>query len=142
MKEGFAAIEEKTAAIEDEDRKSVYMESSPEPEIYTGGYNTFSPEPLTIIPPDNAAEEQVSWVQFEYEAIVVIDPDPILTTYGDYVDNPVDQVLNRNGWGEVTAVKEEQVFDVESDLVSRSGPRLVEGAEEMAKVVYPELYEE
>src|SRR5699024_7541074 len=142
MKDAFAAIEEKTAAIEDEDRKSVFMESSPEPEIYTGGNNTFWQELLTIIHADNAAEDQAGWVQLDPEVIVELNPDVILTTYGDYVDNPVDQVLNRNGWGEVTAVKEEQVFDVESDLVSRSGPRLVEGAEEMAKVVYPELYEE
>jgi len=142
MKEGFAAIEEKTAAIKDEDRKSVFMESSPEPEIYTGGNNTFWQELLTIIHADNAAEDQDGWVQLDPEVIVDLNPDVILTTYGDYVDNPVDQVLNRNGWGEVTAIKEEQVFDLESDLVSRSGPRLVEGAEEMAKVVYPELYEE
>lgn len=142
MKAEFAEIQEKTAAIKDEDRKSVFMESSPEPDIYTGGNNTFWQELLTIIHADNAAEEQDGWVQLDPEAIVALNPDVILTTYGDYVDNPVEQVLNRDGWGEVTAVKEEQVFDVQSDLVSRSGPRLVEGAKEMAKVVYPELYEE
>src|SRR5699024_12836143 len=67
MKEGFAAMEEKTAAIEDEDRKAVFMESSPEPEIYTGGNNTFWQELVTISHSDNAVEDQDGWVQLEHE---------------------------------------------------------------------------
>ncbi|HLR69470.1 ABC transporter substrate-binding protein [Virgibacillus alimentarius] len=142
MKEGFAEIQEKTEAIQDKDRQSVFMESSPEPEIFTAGKNTFWQELLTIIHADNAAKEQEGWVQLDPEAIVELNPDVILTTYGDYIDNPVDQVLDRDGWSNVTAIKEKQVFDIDADLVSRPGPRLVDGAKEMAKVVYPEIFEE
>ncbi len=71
-----------------------------------------------------------------------MNPDVIVTTYGSTVDNPVKKVMNRDGWGDMNAVANEQVYDVPSDLVSRPGPRLTEGAKEIAKVVYPEIFEE
>jgi iron complex transport system substrate-binding protein len=68
------------------------------------------------------------------------NPDVILTTYGYYVKNAKDQVLSRKGWETVKAVKKKQVVDVDSDRVTRSGPRIVEGVEELAKAVYPEIF--
>ncbi|ALX48563.1 ABC transporter substrate-binding protein [Lentibacillus amyloliquefaciens] len=142
MKEEFAALSEKTEAISDDERQSVFFEVAPAPEIFTAGKNTFFQDLLEVVNADNAAHEQDGWVQIDPEAIVELNPDVIITTYGHYADNPVEQVTNRDGWGDMTAVENEQVYDVHSDLVSRPGPRLVEGAKEIAEVVYPELFEE
>lgn len=38
------------------------------------------------------------------------------------------------------AVKEKQVFQLNTDLASRPGPRLVEGVEALAKNVYPDTF--
>ncbi|RYG72408.1 ABC transporter substrate-binding protein [Lentibacillus lipolyticus] len=142
MKEEFAALREKTSAISDDERKSVFFEVAPAPEIFTAGQNTFFDALLEVVHANNAAKELDGWVKIDPESIVELNPDVIITTYGHYEDNPVEQVMNRAGWGGVNAVANEQVFDVHSDLVSRPGPRLVEGAKEIAKVVYPELFEE
>ncbi|MFD1360086.1 ABC transporter substrate-binding protein [Lentibacillus salinarum] len=142
MKEEFASLHEKTAAISDDERQSVFFEVAPAPEIFTAGQNTFFDDLLQIVNADNAAQELDGWVQIDPEAIVELNPDVMITTYGDYEDDPVEQVLNRDGWGDVNAVANEEVFDVHSDLVSRPGPRLVEGAKEIAEVVYPELFDE
>lgn len=142
MKQSFADLKEKAATISDSDRKTVFVEVSPAPDIFTSGNNTFMQDLLTVINADNAAVEHDGWVQLDPEAIVALNPDVILTTYGDFEDNPIEGVLKRDGWGEVTAVKEEQVYDVNTDIVSRPGPRLVEGAKEIAKVVYPEVFKE
>src|SRR5699024_9969890 len=82
MEDGFAELEEKTAAIKEADRKTVFMESSPEPEIYTSGNNTFLQELLNLIHADNAAKDQDGWVQLDPEAIVDLNPDVIITMYG------------------------------------------------------------
>jgi iron complex transport system substrate-binding protein len=37
-------------------------------------------------------------------------------------------------------VKNKQVVEVNQDLVNRPGPRVVEGVEELAKAVYPEVF--
>lgn len=142
MKEEFASLSEKTEAISDDERQSVFFEVAPAPDIFTAGENTFFDALLQIVHADNAAGELDGWVEIDPEAIVELNPDVIITTYGHYEDDPVEQVINRDGWEDMTAVENEQVYDVHSDLVSRPGPRLVEGAKEIAEVVYPEVFEE
>ena len=34
-----------------------------------------------------------------------------------------------------------EVYDVDSDTVTRPGPRLIEGVETLAKLIYPEIFE-
>ena len=99
-------------------------------------------EMLESIQATNAAEDQEGWVKLTEEEIVQLNPDVIITTYGYYVDNPkAEQVLAREGWAEVTSCKKGQVFDVDSDTVTSPGPRLIEGVETLAELIYPEIFE-
>ncbi|WP_409250920.1 ABC transporter substrate-binding protein [Bacillus sp. SCS-153A] len=141
MKDDLQAVKDKAAEVSEEEKKSVFVEVSPSPEIFTPGSNTFMDEMLGLINAKNAAEEQEGWVQMNEEAIIALNPDVIITTYGYYTENPKELVLSREGWGDVPAVKNENVYDVHSDLVTRTGPRLVQGVEELAKAVYPELFQ-
>lgn len=138
MQERRAALEEKAKSITDQ--KKVWVEVSPAPDIFTTGKNTFMHEMLQIIHAENAAGDQEGWVKMTEEEIVQLNPDVIITTYGYYVDNPAAGVLAREGWAEVNAIKNEQVFDVDSDMVTRPGPRLIEGVETLAKTIYPEVF--
>lgn len=140
MKEEVAAIEERAATIEEP--KTVFIEIAGPPDIFTAGSGTFMDEMLSTINAENVAGELEGWANVDPEVIVEKNPDVILTTYGYYVPDAVDQVLSRSGFGEMTAIKEEAVYDVESDLVNRSGPRLAEGLLEMAEAVYPEVFSE
>lgn len=141
MKEDLQAIEDKADDIEESDMKKVYIEISPAPEIFTPGQNTFEDEILSILNAENMAGDQDGWVELSEEAVVEKNPDVIILTY-DYIDNPVKQVLDRKAWQDITAVKEEQVHVVDTDVVSRPGPRLVEGAEILGEAIYPEVFGE
>lgn len=66
----------------------------------------------------------------------------IISTYGSYVEDPIGEVTSRDGFDAVDAVVNERIYDVDSDTVSRPGPRLVDGAREIAESVYPELFDE
>ncbi|WP_270180084.1 ABC transporter substrate-binding protein [Alkalihalobacillus sp. CinArs1] len=140
MKSKLEEIKSKAESIEE--TKSVFVEVSPAPEIYSPGKNTFMDDMLSLINATNVTHDQEGWNQIDQEAIIQANPDVIITTYGYYTEKPVEQVLSRDGWKDVTAVKEERVVDVHSDLVTRSGPRLVEGVEELAKAVYPDVFTE
>ncbi|WP_349407461.1 ABC transporter substrate-binding protein [Pseudalkalibacillus sp. SCS-8] len=140
MKEQLEGIQEKVAQVEEQ--KSVFIEVSPEPEIYTPGKNTFMNEMLALINAKNVSADIDGWAKIDQESVIQKNPDVIITTYGYYSENPKKQVLEREGWSNVKAVKNENVYDVHSDLVTRSGPRLVEGVEELAKAVYPEVFGE
>lgn len=138
MEEKLASLEEKVADIEEP--KSVYVEISPSPETYTAGNNTFINTIIEKINAENSAGELEGFPEVNEEAVIEMNPDIILTTYGSYVDDPVKEITDRKSWSDITAVKDEQIFDVDEDLVSRPGPRLVEGAEELAKEIYPDLF--
>ncbi|MDE3840687.1 ABC transporter substrate-binding protein [Bacillus methanolicus] len=140
MKERISKIKEKASKIEESKQKTVFVEISPAPEIYTPGKNTFMDEMLTIINAKNAFGELEGWAKIDQEAVIEKNPDVIVTTYGFYEKDPVGNVTSRKGWENINAVKNKQVFDVHSDLVSRPGPRLAEGVEELAKAVYPEIF--
>lgn len=140
MKDRFAMIEKKAAEIEESKKKTVFVEVSPEPEIYTPGKNTFIDGMLTMIQANNASGKLEGWVKVDQEAVIQMNPDAIVTTYGYYTEKAAESVLARKGWQDMKAVNEKQVFDVHSDLVTRPGPRLAEGVEELAKAIYPEVF--
>jgi len=141
MKERLQAIKDKATA-EIKDKKRVWVEVSPAPDIFTTGQNTFMHEMLESIQAVNVAEDQEGWVKMNEEEIVNLNPDVIITTYGYYVENPSEQVLARQGWAEVPAIKNKKVFDVDNDTVTRPGPRLVEGVETLAELIYPEVFKQ
>ncbi len=136
IKAKVAEIAEKAKAVENEQKVWVEVDAN----LFTAGKHTFIDEMLTIIRAENIAGDQEGWVQFTEEDVVSMQPDVIVTTYGDYAENVKENILARNAWQDVPAVKNERVYDVNSDLVSRPGPRLAEGIEELAKAIYPEIF--
>lgn len=140
MKSKIADIRDKAADIPKEDRVKVWAEVAPPPDVYTTGSGTFMNEMLDIINAKNIAADKKGWVKYSPEEAVKQKPDVIVLTY--QADNGVKSVLNRDGWQNVPAVENERVYNVDSDLVSRSGPRLVEGVEELAKAIYPDVFKD
>lgn len=138
MKETVESFKEKAANVTE--KKSVLFEIDPTP--FVAGSNTFLQEILDMINGENVVGDMEGWPQVDQELLIERNPDVIITTYGDYIDGAVDQVKARDGWQDVNAVKNNEVYDINSDLVTVPGPRLVEGVEEVAKAVYPEIFNE
>jgi iron complex transport system substrate-binding protein len=62
------------------------------------------------------------------EFIVAADPDLIFLADSFYGETP-ETVAARPGWEVLTAVQEGHVIPLDSDIVSRWGPRIVEFAQ-------------
>ena len=65
------------------------------------------------------------------EQVLARDPDYILTIsmYFGEGPKPVEEILGRTGWENVSAVKNMALLNLPNDELSRPGPRLAEGAE-------------
>lgn len=137
MKAKVAEVLEKTDKVED--KKRVFIETSDAPDIYAPGKNTFMQEILDMIGAENVVTAE-DWVMISPEEIVSQNPDVIVVMYS-YVPDIIESVKNRDGFGDITAVKEDRVVQVDENLTSRTGPRLAQGLEEVAKAVYPEVFE-
>lgn len=109
---------------------------------WTAGPGTFIDTLITKAGGFNlGASLEGAWVQISLEVLIQKNPDIIIL--GDYTWGGVtpEAVAARAGWEALKAVKENKVFTFDDNLVSRPGPRLVDGLEAMARLLHPELFE-
>jgi iron complex transport system substrate-binding protein len=85
------------------------------------------------------AELKGQWAQISLEQLVVANPAIIILGDAAYGETP-EKVAQRPGWGTLTAIQTGQVFPIDDNLVSRPGPRLVDGLEAMAKLLHPGVF--
>ena len=73
--------------------------------------------------------------------MIAADPEVVLLGDAPYGES-LESVAARPGWAGVSAVVEGRVFGVDRDVMNRPGPRLVDGLETLAALLYPELFDE
>ncbi|PKR77045.1 ABC transporter substrate-binding protein [Halalkalibacillus sediminis] len=139
MKNRVDEIESAVSEIPEEERKKVWLEVGPE--LYSGGEGSFINELITLAGGENIISDQEGWPQISEELIIERNPDVIFTTYGSYTENVEEQVLSRENWQDISAIQNEEVYDIHGDQVTRPGPRLVEGLEAIAEHLYPDQVE-
>lgn len=138
IQEQIEGVQEKVEAAEE--TKQLYFEISPSPEIYTTGQNTFQQEILNHANVENLFGDLEGWPQISEEEVIKRNPKIIATTVS-YVENPIDEIKAREGWKDIEAIQNDQVFFLDSDITSRPGPRIGDAVELVAKTVYPEAFE-
>ncbi|MHC1748433.1 MAG: ABC transporter substrate-binding protein [Cellulosilyticaceae bacterium] len=121
------------------DKKSVYFEIGPTPNIYTFGKKVFLNEMIEIIGATNVFEKQEGWISAEVESVVNSNPDVILTNV-NYIENATQKILSRAGWENMNAIKNKQVYYIDQNSSSLPNHNIVKALKEMAKAVYPDKY--
>lgn len=132
------AIEEKLANVKE--KKQVYLEIAPAPEIFTTGNNTFQNEVFKTAGADNVFADKDGWFKVSEEEVVKRNPEVIISQV-NFLDDSVGEIKGRLGWDQIDAVKNNQVYEIDTNLMSRPGPRIAEATELVAKTLYPELFE-
>ena len=138
MKDSFAAI---AAEAKGDGSKTVYFEVSPlEYGLWTAGKGTFMDELAQMVGLKNAFEDVEGWTAISEEQVLERDPDYIVTISMYYGEGPtpVEEIMGREGWQELKAVKNGAVFNADSNEISRPGPRLVDAAQALYDFVYGE----
>ncbi len=121
------------------EQKSVYFEIGAAPYIYSFGTGVFLDEMIRIIGAVNVFAEHESWMSVSEEVAISADPDVILTNVS-YIPDSVGEIMGREGWSELRAIAEEQVFYIDNMSSSLPNQGIVKALYEMAKAVYPDLY--
>jgi len=109
---------------------------------YTYGPGTFGDLLITRAGGTNlatAAGITDPYPQVSLEQIVATDPGMIVLGDSMWGVTP-ESVKARAGWESIEAVKRDQIFAFDDNLVSRPGPRLVDGLEQLAKLLHPDLF--
>lgn len=143
-----ASLQERVSEVEQvvaraADTPSVFYElDSTEPNApWTAGPGTFIDTLIGMAGGENVvADIESQYVQVSLEKLVIEDPDVILLGDAAYGVTP-ESVGQRAGWESLSAVKNGRVYPFDDNLVSRPGPRLVDGFEVLARLLHPELFE-
>ena len=140
LKGRVAAVEEKLASVTDKPSVFYELDSTDANAPYTTGPGTFMDLLIRMAGGNNIGSALDSpWAKISLEELVVQDPDLIILGDSNYGVS-AETVAARAGWADLSAVKAGHVYPFNDDLVSRPGARLVEGLEELAKLIHPELF--
>ncbi len=74
------------------------------------------------------------------ESVIAADPQYVILTEDPlYGGNPAT-VYKRANWSNIEAIKTHHVYHVNTDIIQRPGPRLVEGLHCIAQIVHPDKF--
>ncbi|MFC1906073.1 ABC transporter substrate-binding protein [Chloroflexota bacterium] len=70
----------------------------------------------------------------------ISEQDPDLIILGDSPWETKESVIARGGaWLELTAVDQGKIYDIDADLYSRNGPRVVDGIKALVSIIHPDI---
>lgn len=140
MKEDIARVTEAVKNVKPEEKKKVYLEFSPG---WTVGKGEFMDELITLAGATNIASDTKGWNPISEEKIVKDDPDVILYAKGitdDKTGKQLEDIIkNRSGWDRMKAIRDQQIYGMDQNILSRPGPRITQGLIDVAKAIYPDL---
>ena len=141
MRERVEAITAKVAGLEERPKVFYELDATDPAKPYTPGPGTWHDQFIRLAGGVNiAGEVEMPWVQFSTEEIIVQDPAIIVLGDANYGVSAAD-VAQRAGWEVIAAVRNGAVYPIDDNLISRPGPRVVEGIEALAQIIHPELLE-
>lgn len=107
--------------------------------LYTVGPGSFIHPLIELAGGQNiAADAGNPYPQFSAEQIIAKDPEVIVLADAAYGVTP-EQVKARPGWGQITAVQNDAVYPIDGDIISRPGPRILDGLKALTALIHPEL---
>jgi iron complex transport system substrate-binding protein len=140
MQTRIETVKETVSRIPTKDRPTVFYEVWHEPLMsatrkssigelieIAGGINIFGDLP-DAFPTVNA------------EQILNADPDFIIGPSNHSDQLTADAIRARAGWQDLRAVKNNAIYMVDGNIISRPGPRMVDALEELAHILHPDLF--
>ena len=130
-----------TAALPAGRRPSVLLIYQLDP-LWTAGSGTFADEEVRIAGGTNAAADIKGYSAYPLESVLAKRPQVILVTpmQASGAAAARRRVLGYPPFNGLPAVAQGRVYPINPDLIDRAGPRVIQGVEEIARALHPELF--
>jgi iron complex transport system substrate-binding protein len=111
-----------------------------DPKLISAAPGSFIGDLYTILKAQNIVPPgSQPYPQLTQEFIISMDPELIIV--GDTVSGETpNSVKGRPGWSGISAVKTDRVYAIDTNLISRPGPRIVDALESLAVLLYPDRF--
>ena len=136
-----AALDEKLIDVEEMPLVFYELDASEPATPWTAGYGNHISHIINRAKATNIGDVlEGEWVQISSEELVAQNPDVILLADSPY-GVTVESVAERAGWCNIKAVVDGEVYPFDPFYLSVPGPRLVDGYEQVAAILHPEIFE-
>ena len=135
MAQQFDAVKTLTAGVA---HPKVFYEIDATSTIYTAADQSFLAEMIQDAGGDPVTTGSTTAYDIPLEKLVTADPAVILLGDAAY-GTTADQVKARAGWGTIAAVQTGSIYPVDDTVITRPGPRLVQGLLDLVRAIHPEL---
>ncbi|MCM1566521.1 MULTISPECIES: cobalamin-binding protein [unclassified Dehalobacter] len=130
-------VENITSKVKGLAKPSVFVEIWDDP-LMSAGSTSFVNNIIEVAGGVNiAADNTERYYNYSMENLLQADPDYYIIN--THAHTPAD-IQNRAGYKVLSAVKNNRVFAIDDNLISRAGPRVIEGLEQMAVTIHPEVF--
>lgn len=134
MKETVSMV---TEAVEGREKPSVYyVIGFGKSGDFTAGSDTFIAEMIRMAGGKNIADEITGW---SYSLERILEQNPEIVICSDQF-NTKEEFMSTEGYKQLDAVKNNKLFEMNTNLVDRQGPRLAQGLKEIAKILHPDAF--
>lgn len=141
LQKRFDDITAKAKGAESQPKVFFELDATDPSKPYTPGPGSFIDALITLAGGSNVgAGAKMQWAQLSTEEIIAQDPEVIVLGDANY-GVTAEMVKERPGWSVITAVKEGAIYPIDDVLISRPGPRIIDGLEALARIIHPELFE-
>ncbi len=132
-----SAVTNKTLA-QDVDKPRTYVEYYP---LSTFGPGSFGDDMIRLAGGENiAANTSSEYPTLTDEFIIAKNPQVIVYTVGPMTSTTGDDFAKRTNWTNTEAVAQNNIHSMDDNLISRYGPRSIDGLEQLAALIHPELF--
>ena len=142
MKERIEAVEAKVSSIPADQRKStMYIISYGDWGDYAATGETYLNDVIEAAGGINGARDGMYW-SISKELLLSQDPDTILLGAYSYTDTAatIADFSSLAPYSELTASKTGNIYTINGDAAERQGVRTADTVEEIARILYPELF--
>ncbi len=113
--------------------------------IYVSGNDTLQNDVIIHAGGENVFSDRSGWSTVSLEEFLLKNPDIILVNGGGGMDSSEKDIIREAfmtspQFASLSAVKNNQVYVVDADIISRPAPRIVDATEEVARIIRPECF--
>jgi len=112
--------------------------------IFVSGTGTIQDELIRTAGGTNAFPGVEGWMNIGIEDFIQANPDVLIVNAGTGMGGGEDAIaqffINEPRFSKVSAIRDNRVYIIDSDVVDRSGPRIVDALEIFARAVHPSLF--
>ncbi|MDD2605851.1 MAG: cobalamin-binding protein [Desulfobacterales bacterium] len=121
-------------------RPRVFLQIGMTP-IVSAGASTFLHELITRAGGVNAAAGATAYPRFSQEQVIALAPEVLIITSMNREGLFQQALTEWRRWPQMPAVANNRIHIVDSNCLDRPSPRLVEGLEQLARLIHPTLFE-